>query len=106
LNRAHALLLLSECTGDDIWPVHHCRVRNVPESWIDELLDAYESGFDSPRSTIYYRGDVVNQFEGICDVHLACKLGHYLGVDVQSIIASVSSRSRVVRAIREAVEES
>ncbi|MEQ1825842.1 MAG: hypothetical protein ABL921_07835 [Pirellula sp.] len=105
MNRSTALLLLSECTGDDLWSIEHCRQRQIPAAWIAELTDAYESGFQSDDSTIYFRGEVVNQFEGIRDVDLACKLGHFLGLNVRRLSATHFSRSALVRAIREAIDE-
>lgn len=106
MNRSHALMLLSECTGDDIWSVEYCTQRLVPDAWIKQLQDAYESGFDSNDATIFYREKLVSQFEGVRDVDLACKLGQLLGLDVDRIVSSQYSRTSVVRAIREAVEES
>ncbi len=105
VNRSQALKLLSECTGDDIWSIEYCRKRQIPEDWISELQDAYESGFDSIDQTIYYRNEVVNQFEGIRDVDLACKIGHLLKVNVVRIVEQQISRVGVVREIREAIEE-
>ena len=101
MNRSHALMLLSECTGDDIWSIEYCRQRLVPEAWIKQLRDAYESGFDSNDATIF-----VNQFAGVRDVDLACKLGQFLGLEIDRIVSSQYSRSGVVGAIREAMEES
>ena len=105
LNRLKALTLLSECTGDDIWSVEHCRARGVPEAWIEELADCFESGFRSDAQTIYVGRRVVNQYQGIRDIDLALKLGEYLGVAVSELQAVSASRSRLVSAIREAVLE-
>ncbi len=105
MNRSQALTLLSECTGDDIWSIEYCRLRHVPDDWIEELQDAYESGFDSNNQTIYYRNEIVNQFEGIRDVDLACKIGQLLKVNVARIVQQQISRVGVVREIREAIEE-
>jgi hypothetical protein len=105
LNRLKALTLLSECTGDDIWSVEHCRLRGIPEAWIDELSDCYESGFRSHSQTIFYENRLVNQYHGIRDVDLAIKLGEHLGVDVQELLAHAASRARLVSAIREAILE-
>jgi hypothetical protein len=98
-------MLLSECTGDDIWSIEYCRKRMVPNSWIDEFQDAYESGFNKNDQTIYYRNEIVNQFEGIRDVDLACKIGACLKVDVARILSRQKSRTGIVREIREAIEE-
>jgi hypothetical protein len=104
-NRLKALTLLSECTGDDIWSVEHCRLRGLPEAWIDELIDCFESGFRSDSQTIYLERQAINQYHGIRDVDLAIKLGEYLGVNVPALEAISASRARLVSAIREAVEE-
>ena len=105
MNRNHALLLLSECTGDDIWSVEYCMQRSVPQAWIRKLQDAYESGFDCLDSQIFFRGQVVNQFEGVRDVDLACLIAQRLNLDVQRIVQCYSTRSGIVRAIREELEE-
>ncbi|MGN6133277.1 MAG: hypothetical protein ACTHOU_02210 [Aureliella sp.] len=104
-NRLKALTLLSECTGDDIWSLEHCRLRGVPEAWIEELADCFESGFRSDSQTIYVERRVVNQYQGIRDVDLAMKLGEYLGVPVADLEAVSANRARLVSAIREAVLE-
>ena len=54
---------------------------------------------------IFYRSEVVNQFEGIRDVDLACKIGQLLEVNVSRIVQSQITRAGVVRAIQEAIEE-
>jgi hypothetical protein len=105
LTRLKALTLLSECTGDDIWSVEHCRLRGVPEAWIEDLVDCYESGFERVTQTIFVRDTVVNQYHGLRDIDLAVKLGELLGVDVALLNASVTSRARLVIAIRQAIEE-
>jgi hypothetical protein len=104
-NRLKALTLLSECTGDDIWSIEHCRERGLPEAWIEELTDCYESGFRIDSQTIYLGRRAINQYYGIRDVDLAVKLGEYLGVDIAALQAVCASRARLVSAIREAVEE-
>jgi len=98
-------MCLSECTGDDIWSIAYCRKRQIPQAWISELQDAYESGFQSNDQTIYYRNEIVNQFEGIRDVDLACKIGQLLNINVARIVSRQLSRAAVVREIREAIEE-
>ncbi len=105
LNRLKALTLLSECTGDDIWSIEHCQLRGIPPDWIEELADCYESGYDRDSHTIYYRDQMINQYHGLRDVDLAIKLGEYLGVNVEGLIAISPSRSRLVLAIRQAIEE-
>ena len=98
-------MLLSECTGRDLWPVQLCREKGVPEDWIEELADCYESGFKTDRETIYYNQRPVNQFHGIHDLQLARKLGQFLGIDIQRVTAFAFSRVAEVRAIQEAVDE-
>lgn len=105
LTRLKALTLLSECTGDDIWSIEHCRLRAVPEVWIDELADCFESGFRDESQTIFVGQATVAHYHGIRDVDLAIKLGEFLGVNVAELIASAASRSRLVAAIRQAIEE-
>ncbi len=104
-HRMHALSLLSECTGDELWSIEYCRQRGVPETWIEELLDGFESNFALESRTIYVDNQRVNQYEGIRDVDLACKLGEYLGVQTEPILTLGGNRQRIVQAIREAVEE-
>ena len=104
-NRLKALTLLSECTGDDIWSLEHCRLRGVPEAWIEELSDCFESGFRSDSQTIYVERRVVNQYQGIRDIDLAMKLGEYLGVPVAELEAISATRARLVSAIRDAILE-
>ena len=105
LTRLKALTLLSECTGDDIWSVEHCRLRGVPEAWIEALMDCYESGFERTSLTIFVRDNVVNQYHGLRDIDLAVKLGEFLGVDVESLSSTSTTRARLVLSIRQAIEE-
>ena len=105
ISRIRALGLLEECTGVDIWPVDYCRERGVPEEWIAELADAFESGYDDDRDLIYYEDRPVNQFHGILDFDLAIRLGIHLGIDVQRVTATALTRPSTVQAIKEAVEE-
>ena len=105
VSRDRALVLLTECTGDDIWSIEHCRARRVPESWIAELSDAFESGFQNDRQTIYVGEKQVNQYHGIRDVDLAIKLAGVLGIDIDRITATAISRQAIVREIKEAMME-
>jgi hypothetical protein len=100
-----ALQLLAECTGDDIWSLEHCRTRQVPELWIKELGDCFESGFEDDRQTIYVERQHTNQYEGVRDVDLALKLGEYLGVETHGLAERAFSRADLVRSIQEAAEE-
>ena len=105
MDRLLALSLLQECTGDEIWSLDYCRQRRVPEAWTEELLACFESGYRTHRQTIYTDQGMVNQYEGVRDVDLACKLGEWLGVHVDRILEISGSRTMIVREIREAVEE-
>ena len=105
LSRLRAQMLLSECRGDEIWAPDTCREKGVPESWINELTDTFESGFRSDRETIYIDSGVTNQYHGVRDLHLAYKLAEYLGVDSKAATAHTLGREAEVRALQEAVED-
>lgn len=105
MDRLRALMLLEECTGHDLWSVEHCRQRRIPESWIDEMADAYESSFFSERSTIYVEDQRVNQYFGIHDLELAIRLASELGVDVARYQAMIFERGALVQALKEAAED-
>ncbi|MFO0924154.1 MAG: hypothetical protein U0905_16875 [Pirellulales bacterium] len=105
MDRYRAHLLLSECTGDDLWSADYCRQRGIPEPWIEELLDCYESGFENRSQTIFVGDEVVTQYEGVRDVDIAIKLAEYLGHDIRDILETTMHRSIIVRRIREKVEE-
>ena len=105
LSRLKAIMLLHQCTGVDIWSLEICRRQGVPESWIQELADCFESGFDQDAETIYYGPQVVNQYEGVHDLHLARRLAAHLGIDVTRVTAMALSRESEVRALREAADE-
>ncbi len=105
LPRHRALALLSECTGDDIWSVQHCRDRGVPEWWIDELADAFESSFRTRSQTIYVDNQPTNQYHGVRDVDLAIRLAQSMGLDVDRVVATALGRRGIVQAIKEAVIE-
>ncbi len=100
-----ALVLLGECIGDEIWPVGMCQGKGVPQAWIDELSDAFESGFRSDRQTIYYEGKQVHQYHGVSDRDLAYKLAEFLGVDTARATVSSLGRIAEVRALKEAIDE-
>ena len=77
----------------------------IPETWIDELADCFESGFQHDLQTIYVDDRLTNQYQGIRDVDLARKLGQLLGVPVDRLAETIASRRGLVSAIQEAVEE-
>jgi hypothetical protein len=105
IDRLRALRLLAECTGRDIWSLEYCRERRVPEAWLVELKDCFESGFETDRQTIYHLGEVVNQFEGVRDLDLAYKLAAAVGVDVKRATYSALGATAEVAALKEAVDE-
>lgn len=105
MRRDRALALLAECTGNDIWSPEHCRQAGVPEAWIEELAEAYESGFATDRETIYFEDRAINQYYGVRDVFLAMKLGQTLGIDVDGATASAVQPAEIVIAIQDAVME-
>ncbi|MEZ6118876.1 MAG: hypothetical protein R3C28_20225 [Pirellulaceae bacterium] len=105
LDRLKARMLLDECTGDDLWPVDLCRQKGIPEDWIDELADAYESGFKTDRETIYYQQQPVNQFHGLLDYHIAVRLAEFLGVRTDLILDRHGTRSATVFALKQAADE-
>ena len=100
-----ALSLLAACRGDEIWPVDHCREQGVPETWIEELADCYESGFRLNSQTIYYEEKAVSQYHGVTDRDLAYKLSEFLGVDTQRATRSALGRIAEVNALKEAIDE-
>lgn len=105
LSRLKAQMILSECRGDEIWAVETCRSKGIPETWIEELADTFESGFRSDRETIYEQGEVTNQYHGVRDLALAYKLAEFLGVDAARATERSLGREAEVRALQEAVEE-
>jgi hypothetical protein len=103
MRRDRALALLAECSGDTIWSVEHCRQVGVPQSWIERLADAFESGFQSDSQTIYVAADLTNQYHGIRDVDLAVEIGKVLQINVAQVTATALSRRAIVQAIKDAV---
>ncbi len=100
-----AQMLLLKCTGDEIWNEQTCRAAGVPEAWIEELIDNYESGFDSDRNTIYEQEQAVNQYRGVLDLHLAYKLAEFIGIDWQRATATAVGRRAEVAAIKAELDE-
>jgi len=105
MTRLQALQLLTQCVGDEIWSVELCRSQGVPDDWIEDLADCYESGFRSNRETIYYDNQMINQYHGIRDLDLAYRLANFLGVETERVTQSVLGPRSEVRALQEAVEE-
>ena len=100
-----AQMLLLKCTGDEIWDLETCRQAGVPASWIEELADTFESGFDTDRNTIYHQNQMVNHFHGVLDLHLAYKLAEFLGIDWQRATAAAIGRRAEVAAIKAELDE-
>ena len=105
LPRHRALALLSQCTGDEIWSVETCRRAGVPESWVEELAEAYESGYRTYSQTIYDAGGMTNQYHGVRDLDLAIRLARSMGMQVDRVTATALGRRGIVTAIKEAVME-
>ena len=105
LSRIKARMLLAECRGSEIWPKTLCRQKGVPDAWIEELADCFESGFETDRDTIYYEERVTSQYHGVRDVDLAHKLADFLGVDTRRVTELALGRQAEVRALQEAVDE-
>jgi hypothetical protein len=89
--------------GNEIWSASHCRDAGVPEVWIEELSDVFESGFQTDSQTIYVGNDVTNQYHGVCDLDLALQIARSLGLDVDRVTATALGRVAVVQAIKDAV---
>ena len=104
-NELKAQMLLDRCVGNEIWPVDVCQAEGVPQAWIDELVDAFESGFDQDRHTIYLEGAAVNQFYGVPDLLIAYKLAEYIGIDTEAATSSALGKLAQVQALKEAAEE-
>jgi hypothetical protein len=104
-NRLLAEKILLECTGNEIWSYDTCRQSGIPEAWIEELQEAYESGFAGENQMIFYQGRLVNQFEGCRDLDLALKLAEYLGIDTTEIRQRPLSPQMVVTRLKEELEE-
>ena len=51
------------------------------------------------------RDRLVNQYEGVSDLHLAYKLAEYLGIDWQRATAHAISRTAQVDAIKAEIDE-
>lgn len=100
-----ALSILAECTGETIWTVDYAAARGVPPDWIDALSDAFESGFDDDRDTIYVGPRAVGQFHGIRDIDLCRRIAQLMHVDLDRIEAQSMSRRDLYRRIVEAIEE-
>jgi len=101
-----AQMLLLKCQGDEIWSEQECIKAGVPQAWIEELVERYESGFDTDRNTIYVQGNdgmrVTNQFRGVSDLLLAYKIADYLAIDWRQETGHLIDRVSKVNALKEA----
>jgi len=104
-DRYSAELLLTRCRGDEVWPLDHAREMGVPESWLNELLDCYESGFDSNQNTLYTDSGLVNQYHGIADLDVAYRAAEYLGIDTEQIRRLPLSRRGQVDRLKAELDE-
>lgn len=105
LNSITAQMLLLKCKGDEIWSEETCRQEGVPEAWIEELCENFESGFDTDRNSIYENGKLVNQYRGVLGLHLAYRLAEFIGIDWKAVTATALGREAEVTAIKEALDE-
>ncbi len=105
LSEIDCLALLEKCRGDEIWSIEFCQSVGVPNEWVAELADRYESGFDQDRNTIYVDGEMTNQYEGVRDLDIAYKIAQLLNVDTSRIEGIILDRCRQVRAIKDAIDE-
>ena len=105
ISQTHAISVLMECTGRDIWSIETCVQKRIPEDWINELKDCFESGFLYDQQKIFHKNELINQFEGVFDRDLAIKIAQFLGVHVDNAIATALSPAQEVAALKEAIIE-
>ena len=98
-------MLLLKCRGDEIWSLEVCRSEGIPETWIEELQDCFESGFDSDLNTIYHNNKLVNQFQGLPDLAIAYRLAEFLGINTQTIRNTVADRQQQVQSLISELDE-
>ena len=105
MNRIKAEMLLLKCRGDEIWSLEVCRAEGIPDAWIEELQDCFESGFDSDLNTIYRNNKVINQFHGLPDLLIAYRLAEHLGINTQTIRNTVAGRQQQVQSLISELDE-
>lgn len=105
MDRVRAEMLLLKCRGDEIWSADYCREQRIPELWIEEMQDCFESGFDSDRNSIYENDRLVNQYHGVSDLMIAYRLAEFLGVDTERIRSSIPGRRAQVTALQNELDE-
>ena len=101
--RHRALAILNLCVGDEIWNEETCHRSGIPQSWINEMSDANESGYKVDTETINVDNRPTNQYHGVRDLDLAVRVGKVLGVDVERATQSSIGRRAMVQAIKNAV---
>ena len=104
-DRYSAELLLTRCRGDEVWSPDHAIEMGVPESWIESLLDCYESGFDLNQNTLYTDSGLVNQYHGIADLDVAYRAAEFLGIDTERIRRLPLSRLGQVEQLKAELDE-
>ncbi len=104
-DRAAAELLLSRCRGDEVWSLEHARQLGVPEGWMEELQDCFESGFDYDQNTLYTENGRVNQYHGVCDLEIAYRAAEYLGIATHQIRQQPLTRRGQVAALQAEADE-
>jgi hypothetical protein len=105
LNSTSAQILLLNCVGDQIWDQQTCIEQGIPQIWFEELVENFESGFDSDRNTIYVNERVVNQYRGVSDLQIAFKLAEFLGIDWMRVTKTAIGRRAQVAAIKAELDE-
>lgn len=104
-DRYSAELLLTRCRGDEVWSPAHARKMGVPESWIEEFSDCYESGFDRNQNTLYTDSGLVNHYHGITDLEVAYRAADYLGIDTDRVRRLPLSRLGQVEQLKAELDE-
>ncbi|MEM9366598.1 MAG: hypothetical protein AAGD07_11430 [Planctomycetota bacterium] len=107
LRRDRVLALLQECHGDEIWSEETCRHRGVPEAWIAELVDTFESNPGRDLEAIYVNVNgqerMTNQYRGVRDLDLVQKLAAALGIPMDTNTVAAYGRRGAVERIKDAV---
>lgn len=104
-DRMAAEILLSRCRGDEVWSLEHAKKMGVPDHWLDELQDCFESGFDHDRNTLYTDRGQVNQYHGVRDLDVAYRAAEFLGIPTAEIRRQPLSRHGQVAALQAEADE-
>ena len=105
MNYVLAASLLLKCRGDEIWSREVCEREQVPEPWIDDLFDCFESGFRYRQQTLFADEGAINQFAGCRDLDLAYKLAEYLGIETSTFRQMPYSPKKIVQLLQEELDE-